>query len=246
MPDSRLDELYRQPPDRFVAARNRLAKDLRAAGEADDAAGVKKLRRPTVAAWIINRAALKAPDQVGEFAAASAALEDAQAKAVEGAADAASAWREAAAREREAIAEVLGVAEGLARDAGHAPNPRAMELVDETLRAASADRELRERVVAGRLEREQSAASLGTFAAAAPPKRKREPPKRRETAQARRELARLDRALRDAARREEEAKAVVERAEEALRDAKARRDDAKRRMADLDRQRRAARRRAGR
>src|SRR5947208_1167450 len=81
--------------------------DRRAAGERDEAARVKKLRRPSVAAWIINRAALAARGHVEEFAAASGALEEAQRRAVEGGDDGASDWRAAAAREREAVAEVV-------------------------------------------------------------------------------------------------------------------------------------------
>ena len=101
MPDPRLDELYREPPDGFVAARDRLAKELRAAGDGDEAARVKKLRRPTIGAWMINRVALEGREQVEEFAAASRALEEAQVRAVEGADQGASGWREAAAREPE-------------------------------------------------------------------------------------------------------------------------------------------------
>jgi hypothetical protein len=59
--EQRLDELYREHPESFVAGRDRLAKDLRAAGERDEADRVGKLRRPTVAAWLINRAALSSP-----------------------------------------------------------------------------------------------------------------------------------------------------------------------------------------
>jgi hypothetical protein len=244
MPDSRLDELYREPPDRFVAARDRVAKDLRAAGETEEAARVKKLRRPTVAAWIINLAALEAREQVEEFAAASHALEKAQARAVEGTDEGAAAWRAAAAREREAIAAVLDAAERLARDAGKAPTARAMELVDQTLRAASADPMLHERVLAGRLEREQAAATLGALGAGTPPKRRRAPAKRQEAAQARRELARLERALADAEGREEELEAQVEYAEKAVREAKARLRDHRRRRAGLERERKAVQRRA--
>jgi hypothetical protein len=244
VPDAPLDELYREPPDRFVGARDGLARELRAAGEADEAARVKKLRRPTVAAWMVNRAALEAPKQIEEFAAASRALEEAQARAVEGGDEGASAWREAAARERDAIAAAVEAAERLAREAGHAPSARAMELVDQTLRAASGDPELRERVVAGRLEREQAAATLGGVAADAPPKRRRRSERRREASQPRRELGRVERGLADAERREERLAARVEQAEEAVREARAALKEAKRRRADLERQRKELRRRA--
>jgi hypothetical protein len=244
MPDSRLDELYREPPDRFIAARDQLAKDLRSAGEPDEAARVKRLRRPTVAAWIVNRAALEAAEEVEEFAAASRELADAQANAIGGDDDSVAAWRAAAAREREAITAVLEAADRLAREAGHAPSARAMELVEETLRAVSADAELRERVVAGRLEREQSAATLGMLGASPPPKPRRAPSKRQAVAVARRELERVERALADAERRQEELEGQVEYAEKALREAKERLREHRRRTAELERERKAAERRS--
>ena len=66
----------------------------------------------------------------------------------------------------------VDAAAGLARDAGHPVNQRALELVGETLRAAAGDPDLRERVIRGRVEREQSATTLGT--PAVPPTRIRD------------------------------------------------------------------------
>lgn len=109
--DPRLDELYREHPEGFVARRAQLVKDLRAAGDRDEADRVKKLRRPTVAAWLINRTALDSPEQLEEFAEASAQLEDAQARALEGKGQGAAEWRAAGAREREAADAVVDVAE---------------------------------------------------------------------------------------------------------------------------------------
>jgi hypothetical protein len=60
--DDRLDDLYREPPDRFVAGRNALAKELRAGGHRDEAERVKALRRPSAAAWLINRVAFDSPE----------------------------------------------------------------------------------------------------------------------------------------------------------------------------------------
>ncbi|MGH2993081.1 MAG: hypothetical protein ACRDL1_06055, partial [Solirubrobacterales bacterium] len=147
--DDRLDELYREHPEGFVAGRDQLAKDLRAAGDRDEAGRVKKLRRPTVAAWLINRAALTAPARVEEFAEASRQLEDAQGRALEGKDEGAAKWRAAAEREREATGAVVEATEAGARDAGHPASARALELVGETLRAATGDPALRERVLHG-------------------------------------------------------------------------------------------------
>jgi hypothetical protein len=242
--EGRLDELYREHPERFVAGRDRLVKELRAAGDRDEAKRVGKLRRPTVAAWLINRAALSSPAQLEEFAEASRQLEDAQAGALEGRDEGAAEWRAAAARERDATAALVELAEGLARDAGHAASARALELVGETLRAATGDPELRDRVLRGRVERERSAATLGTPAGAPPRRGDRGSAKRRGLAQARRELERLEGELADAAGREERLRAQVEQTSEALRREKARLADSKRAAADLKRKVKAAQRRA--
>ena len=242
--DEHLDELYREHPEGFVAGRDQLVKDLRAAGDREEADRVKKLRRPTVAAWLLNRAALTSPAELEEFSEASRQLEDAQGRALEGKDEGATAWRDAAAREREATGAVVEVAESAARDAGHPVNERALELVAETLRAATGDAELRERVLGGRVERERSAATLGTLAVGPPPKREAGAAKRRDVAQARRELERLEGELADATAREERSRARVDQTVEALRREKTKLADSKRETAALRRQVKAAERRA--
>jgi hypothetical protein len=51
------DELFEVDPRGFVSARDRLVKQLRADGKRDDAAAVRALRRPSVAAWALNQVA---------------------------------------------------------------------------------------------------------------------------------------------------------------------------------------------
>jgi hypothetical protein len=243
-----LDPLYREHPDGFVAARNAIAKDLRAAGDREAADRVAKLRRPSAAAWLLNRVALTAPDLLDAFAKAASKLEEAQRRALEGEDEGAAGWRAAAARERDAVRAVVDAAESGAKDAGHPPTARAADLVDETLRAASADPELRERVVGGRVEREQSVATIGTLGVSPPPRRGRArkdaDPKKRDAAQARRELKRLERQLADAEAREERLRARVDDAAEALRREQAELAEAKRETAALRRQAKAAERRS--
>lgn len=54
--EAAIDELYRAPLDRFTADRNALAAALRKAGQRDAADRVKGLAKPGVAAWGVNQA----------------------------------------------------------------------------------------------------------------------------------------------------------------------------------------------
>jgi len=49
--DGKIDDLYRQPLDAFIDARNALAKTL----SGDDAKQVRKLTKPTVVPWAVNQ-----------------------------------------------------------------------------------------------------------------------------------------------------------------------------------------------
>jgi len=73
--DTRVDALFAMDASEFIAARDREAKELRAAGRGDDAAIVKGLRKPTVAAWALNQVVRAQPDAIDEFLALSADLQ---------------------------------------------------------------------------------------------------------------------------------------------------------------------------
>lgn len=244
--EQRLDELYREHPEGFVAGRNKLAKELREGGDRGRAEQIKKLRRPTAAAWLVNRAAHDSPEQMQEFAEASRQLEDAQNRALEGGEAEAAEYRAAAMREREATGAVLDKAERAARDAGHPPTENILERIGQTLRAAAADADLRERVQRGRLDREQSGATVGTLGAVPRRRRDRGAEKRRGKAQAQRDVSRLEEGLAESAEREDRLRAQVDRTAEALRQEKSKLADTKRETVALKRKLSAARRRAGR
>lgn len=243
--EERLDELYREHPDGFVKGRDALAKELRSAGEREEADRIKRLRRPSVAAWLINRTALRSPGSLKDFAEASVRLEKAQSRALEGDEDAVAEWRDAAATQREAGEAVVEAAAALARDSGHSVNPQALGLAGETLQAAAVDGQLRDRVTRGRLEREQSAPTLGVPAVAPTRRAGSRAAKRSSRAQAQRELERARDDLNDAEEREGRLAESVERTGETLREEKARLAEAKRETAKLRRQVKAAECKAG-
>ncbi len=53
--ESTVEQLYAGPPDQFIAQRDAAVKRARAAGDRDDADQLKALRRPTVAAALLNQ-----------------------------------------------------------------------------------------------------------------------------------------------------------------------------------------------
>ena len=59
-----MQSLYAAAPDEFMAARSALVAAAKAAGEAEAAAEIGKLRKPSLAAWAVNLTARTAPDVV--------------------------------------------------------------------------------------------------------------------------------------------------------------------------------------
>jgi hypothetical protein len=60
-------DLYILPLDQFTAARDELAQLLRSEGDPEEAKTTAKLRKPSVAAWALNRAARSNPEAVSRL-----------------------------------------------------------------------------------------------------------------------------------------------------------------------------------
>ena len=142
------DELYGLSDDEFTSARDALAKRLRGEKRRDEADEVKALRRPSVAAAAINRAVRE--HGADDLLAAGEALRDAHEALLAGKGDAKEV-RAATAREREAVRDFARLA------LGDGATAATEEKVRSTLHAASVDDDVRELLVAGRLEREAEA-----------------------------------------------------------------------------------------
>ena len=71
-------DLYSLPPEGFIAGRDRLAGELKDAGKAEDAAAVKKLRKPSIVAWAVNAAVRDRPEDVEGLREAGQSLRRAQ------------------------------------------------------------------------------------------------------------------------------------------------------------------------
>jgi len=150
MADDPIDRLYGLPLEEFVAARDALAKELRSGGEKERAAEVKKLAKPTRAAWAVNQLARTHADEVAALVDAGAALSGAQ-EALLGGAD--PAVLRSAAEAARALVDAL---------AAQAPVDGATrDKVRATLHAATVDDEARAEVAGGRVLKERAASGFG-------------------------------------------------------------------------------------
>ncbi len=103
-PDELPAELFVTPPAEFVATRNRIAKELKAAGRSELAARVAKLRRPSATHWALNTAGRSEPDVASAWADSAEIARYAQA------ADTPTDMREALTALRAATAALVKVA----------------------------------------------------------------------------------------------------------------------------------------
>ena len=161
-----IDRLYGSSPDEFVAERESLVRRLRAERRRDEAKEVHALRKPSRAAWAINRVAREDPELAADAVAAGEALRDAQlAVGTGGGADA---LRAAANAQRATVERFARAARDGLAGAGLG-EAELLGRVTETLLAAATDPDLAERVGAVRVIREQAPVGFGALAAAPAP-----------------------------------------------------------------------------
>jgi hypothetical protein len=229
--------LYSLLPGEFVGARNELAKELSKSGNKAHADRVRKLVKPTVPAWAVNRAAAADPDAAGELLRSGERL----AKAQRGArgTGAGEALREAMSAQHDAIESLMSAVATALEDGGHA-SPTNLDRARDTLRALATDEDLRRQFEQGRIARDREPVGFGT--APEPQRRGRAAGADTEAAEhdskaAARERQAAERTHAAAAKRAERAKAKLHKAEEAverarsrLRDAEGARDEAKREL----------------
>jgi len=145
--DEVTDRLYALPPEEFTSARKQAERELRQAGEREQADQVKALRKPNAAASAVNRLVHNHRIQVEAFLDTAARLRDAQ---FAGKGDLGAAAR----AERVALEELV--------DLGG-------ESVRASLQAAAVDDDIARELRAARLVREPEPAGFGTLLAHAGP-----------------------------------------------------------------------------
>ena len=191
--DEITDRLYALPPEEFTQARNQAERELRKAGEREQADQVKALRKPTAVAAAVNQLVRGHRPDVDAFLAAAATLRDAQFAGKGSIAAAADAQRKAL----EKLVSLGG------------------ESVRATLQAAAVDDNTARDLLAARLVREPEPAGFGTLlahtepagaATAKRPTRRTAAPARPDDSAARAELQEARRILASATDEERQAR----------------------------------------
>ncbi|MDQ3987158.1 MAG: hypothetical protein M3280_11765 [Actinomycetota bacterium] len=202
--DDAIKDLYSVPLSDFTKRRNELAGDLRVKGDKDHADRVRSLKRPTLAAWALNRLAREDAAVVAELAATVGRIAEGQS---------ASELREAMEARRSLIADLAEHAQQILEQAGHNASVETMNHVVQTLAGATSGDDL-ERLVNGTLSRPLSSSGFERAISTSLPA-----PQSNTEERLRRELKEVNEQLTRRIDERFEAQRAVARAEGALRQA---------------------------
>ena len=147
MPDDLLaiaDQLYALPLAEFTPARDARSKELKA-DDKELSAQVRSLRKPSIAAWVVNVLVRHETEQVDQVLAVGAALREAQ-SSLDG-----EELRALTRQRRQLTAAVTTRARGLAAELGAKVTPAVADQVEATLTAAMIDEGCGKAVRSGQL-----------------------------------------------------------------------------------------------
>jgi hypothetical protein len=139
--DEALDHVFSQPLATFTEERNRIAKELAAAGDKEGAASIKAIKKPSVSAWAVNQLARRSRDGMDELVGLHEEL-----AGTRGGVD----LRRITDERRRLIARLTEEAASLLDQAGHTASSATTGRIAQTLLAASSGGEL-EALAEGRL-----------------------------------------------------------------------------------------------
>jgi hypothetical protein len=153
--DSATKELYGLVPMQFTAARDAKASEARQAGRPDLASSLKKLRKPSVGAWLANLLVLERSRDVerlidlgGELRAPGNRIEGEQIRRV-------------SKEKGDAVTKLMREAKSKASRMGHPVSVAALQELEATLDAAFADPHAAEDLRGGHLSRGLHYSGLG-------------------------------------------------------------------------------------
>jgi hypothetical protein len=141
-----LDDLYTTAPPEFVARREELAAQAKAARRVTDARLIHAARRPSLAAWAANLLLRSEPEESRRFLELGRALREAyQSLDADG-------IKELSEQRRKIVLALSRRAAELALEAGHRLSESVQRDVESTLRAVLADQDAADLWATGRLE----------------------------------------------------------------------------------------------
>ncbi|KQU53482.1 hypothetical protein ASG84_24165 [Rhodococcus sp. Leaf278] len=142
--DTVVDDLYSLPPTDFVSHRSAYVAQFKKAGDKAGSKRIGALRKPTVVAWLVNGLARRDESALSELFEVGEQLERAQQRG-DG-----SRLRELSTARSTSIRALTDKAISLGRELGVTVGDNAAREIGNTLNAAMADSEIRDRVRAGR------------------------------------------------------------------------------------------------
>jgi hypothetical protein len=159
--------LYGERPEDFVAARDRLVRELRARKERELAGRLAKLRRPPVSLWLANRLHEVAGGPLRDLLAVGGELQVAQTSAASGDASARRRFRELIGRHSQLIDGLVRAGLAHAEEQGVGSGEEVERRLLATLRAASTEPgESGRALLKGRLQAEPEVGGFGLLAPA--------------------------------------------------------------------------------
>jgi len=146
-------QLYAAPPGEFVATRDEHARQAREAGDRRLADALRKLRRPTQSAWLVNLLVQEWPELVEDLLTVGAGFRGERLTRQR--------LLELTERRRELLHRLQAEAQRFSAEAGLALTAERAREVEATLAAAVADPDAAEQVRGGRLATALSYSGLG-------------------------------------------------------------------------------------
>jgi hypothetical protein len=153
--DDVADELYALPPDEFIPARKAREDEAKADGDKALAKEVGSLPKPSTAAWVCNLLVREAHDEIAALVELGTLVREAQQSL------AGEQLRALDVQRRQLVTALTRQARKLAYGHGHPVSTAVATQVEETLRAAMADPEAGEALLAGRLTSPMNYSGMG-------------------------------------------------------------------------------------
>ncbi|UYM05166.1 hypothetical protein [Solicola gregarius] len=130
---SEAEELYALPLEHFTERRNERAKEVRASGDRELAARIRKLPKPRRSAWVLNMLVRRLPDDVDRLVELGAQIRTSRENANR------DELRALDQQRRELTGELTRQSRTIAAELGHDVNDPLAAEIENTLRAAMAD-----------------------------------------------------------------------------------------------------------